>query len=115
MHLSFLLTGTDSSSPQKRSSCLVPKIMAVLMACNGTRNIDIKNRNVTLTRLIPMTVRSKAYACSRSFAGTAVSIRIEGMHVRRLCLFCAVKVAASATGCSPVQKSPTGCVCQTQQ
>ena len=98
INLSFLRTGTDSTSPQKRSSLLVPKIMAVMTACNGS--IDIKNHNVIVTTPIPVAVRYKAYACSRSIAGIVVSIRMEGMDVCRLYLLCAVKEAASATGCS---------------
>jgi len=94
--------GTDSLSPQKRGSFLVPKIMAVMMAFNGS--IDIKNHNVTVTTPIPMAVRCKEYACSRSIAGIAVSIRMEGMDVCLLILLCAVKEAASATGCSPFRR-----------
>jgi hypothetical protein len=62
-----------------------------------------------------MTVRSKLYACSRSIAGIAVSIRMEDMDICLLCLLCVVNVAISATGCSPVQRSPTCCFCQPQQ
>lgn len=115
MHLSFVLTGADSLSPQKRSSFLVPKIMAVMVASNCSIYID--NHNVTVTTPMSMAVRSKLYACSRSIAGIAFSIRMEGMAVRLLCtrMLCAVKVAASATGCSPIQRSPTGCVCEPQQ
>jgi len=76
--------------------------MAGMMACNGS--IDIKNHNVTVTTPIPMAVRYKAYACSRSIAGIAVSIRMDGMDVCLLCLLCAVKEAASATGCSPFRR-----------
>ena len=113
MHLSFLPTGNDSSSPQKRSSFLVPKIMVVMMASNGS--IDINNHDVRVTTPIPLAVRSKVYACCRSIVGFAVSIRMEGMDICLLLLLGVVKVAASATGCSPVQSSPTGCVCQPEQ
>jgi hypothetical protein len=49
-------------------------------------------------------VRSKAYICSRCIAGIVVSIPVEGMDVRLLCL-CVVHVADSATSRSLVQRS----------
>lgn len=113
MHLSFLPTGSDSFSPQKRSNFLVPKIMTVIMASNGST--DINSHTVTVKIPIPLTVWSKLYACSRSIAGIAVSIRMEGMDICLLCLLCVVKVVISATGCSPVQRSPTSCFSQPQQ
>ena len=48
--------------------------------------------------------------CGRSTAGVAGSNPAEAMDVRRLRLLCVVKVAAYATGRSPVKGSPTMCV-----
>ena len=42
---------------------------------------------------------------------SAVGDLAEGMHVRLLCLFCVVQVAASAMSRSLVKSSHTGCVC----
>jgi hypothetical protein len=48
--------------------------------------------------LIPVTLRSKAYVCSRSVAGMAVSNPAEGMYIRLLC----------CVGSGHVQRSPIG-------
>jgi len=61
---------------------------------------------------MPVTVRSETFVWSRLIAGFVGSNSAEGMDAGLLCSLSAVSVAASATGWSLVQRSPTECVCQ---
>ena len=58
-----------------------------------------------------MAVRFKAWVCGRSHAGTAGSNHTGGADILFLGNIVCCEVAASATGRSLVQRSPTECVC----
>jgi hypothetical protein len=63
-------------------------------------------------RPIPVAMRPKTYVCDRSIPRIAGSNPTKDMEISLLCLLCFVQVVVSATGCSLVQRSPTGvCVC----
>ena len=53
-------------------------------------------------------MRSTAYVCGYSIAGSNLA---EGMGALLLCSLCVVQVEAIATSQSLVQRSPAGCVC----
>ena len=57
----------------------------------------------------PAAVRSKPWVCSRSLAGNAGSNPTGGMDVCLLLSVVCCQVEISATGRSPVQRSPSEC------
>jgi hypothetical protein len=81
--------------------CLHTFIYIILTAIYLSLDLD--------TVPLPVTARSKAWACGgRSFVGVAALNPTGGMHVCLVqCLVCQVEV--SATGRSRVQRSPTEC------
>jgi hypothetical protein len=58
---------------------------------------------------IPVTMRSKAWVCSRSFAGISRSNPAWGMEACLLWFFVCFQVEVSATGRSLVQRIPNEC------
>ena len=58
----------------------------------------------------PIPVSPMARVCCRLIAGIAGMYPADGMDVRLFSLLRVVQVAPSATGCSLVHRSSTGCV-----
>jgi hypothetical protein len=65
------------------------------------------NSALGCTQLLPVAARFKTQVWSRLTSGIVGSNPADGTDVRLLCL-CVVKVAASVTGWSLAQRSPTG-------